>query len=454
MRLQCGNNLRSVWLFVLLIFSEWCVAKPPAVDLLHCFADAIANDPIYQAQVAIYNANKQAVPTNYAALLPQVTLSGDIAKEYQYLGQLGKGIFKTNNVGVQATQTVFNYTQYKQLEQARYAVRSAFATLSGQQQDLMLRTTKAYLDVLQGHDLLLFAKEQKKYLVEQLDATKQLFEHNDSTIIDLEQAQGAYDAIESDLYAAEINYYNAIQTLSQITGIRYYRFRYLNPGFPLIRPIPVREDAWVNVANKQNWFLRATRLDIGASREAVGAAQGGFIPNLYATAGMSRAMVPSLLLTDSVGNNINSTGLNATWNVFQGGLTVSQVATAIANMHQAEANMRKQYLQTMADTRRAYMGIIWGRSRVKSIRASLIANTKAINHAQEAYRAGEITITEILQIQYQLYRSQRLYADYIYNYLLDIVLLKQAAGILDVETLALLNSWLEPPSHGKRHGKR
>jgi outer membrane protein len=428
-------------LFILLITSTHIFAEKP-VDLLHCFADAAQSDPTYQAQVAIFNVTKQEIPENYAALLPQVALSAAVAREFQYMTHIGRGYFHTNNVGAQANQTVFNYTQFKQLEQARFVVKAAFATLSAQQQDLMIRTSKAYLDVLEARQMLGFVEQQKKYITEQLTATQTLFDHNDAAITDLEQAKGAYSIIDSELYTAQINYYDAIQTLSQITGVRYKRFSPLNNAFHTIHPTPDNLETWLKVANEQNWNLRATRLNVSAAREALAATKGGMLPTLSASTSFSNGDVPGLFLQQTAQSNIASYGLNANWNVFQGGLTIAQIKAAVATVQQTIAEMRKQYLQTMADTRKAYNTINVGASRVESIREALASNTRALQLAQEAYRAGELTITEILQIQNQLYSAQRQYVQYTYDYLFNILLLKQAAGILSVKSLAQINTLL------------
>lgn len=433
--------MRGLFCIILIIFSASVGAN--RVDLLSCFADAVTNDPTYQAQFAIYMAAVQQVPESRSAVLPQVSLSGAIAREYNMQGQLGSGTFHTNNFTVQANQTIFNYTQFKQITQAKYSVKSAFATLSAQQQELMMRISKAYLDVLQAHDLLEFAEQQKGYIKRQLDATKTLFDHSDATITDLEQAQGAYDLINADFFAAQIRLYDNIQTLSQITGIYYHDFTYLNSNFPLLKPNPQKIEAWTQTANAHNWNLQAARLNIWVAREALSAIKGNFLPSLNATGSVTTSEIPSLLLVDTVPNKINSIGLNATWNVLQGGLTVAQMRAASATLKQYKANMRQQFLKTMADTRKAYNTIVVGVSRVQSARASLIANTKAINHAEEAYKAGEMSITEILQIQYQLYRAQVQYAEYVYNYLFNLLLLKEAAGTLNVESLAAINSFLD-----------
>ena len=137
-----------------------------------------------------------------------------------------------------------------------------------------------------------------------------------------------------------------------------------------------------------------------------------------------------------------SVGLNANWELFQGGLTIAQEKAARAQLKQSQAYMQQQYLQTVADTKRAYNTILVGVPRVKSVRRALDSNEKALAYAQESYRAGESTITEILQIQFQLYTAQRQYAEYTYNYLYNLILIKQAQGTLSVKDLAEINRYL------------
>lgn len=419
----------------------YCAPRP--VALLEVFQDAMEHDPIYQQQVATFEATKQSVPENFAALLPQVTVSGALAQEFHSVSPTND-LFSTNSLVLTGQQTIFNYTQFKQLDQARLTVRSAFATLTAQQQDLMVRTTKAFLDVLQAQELVNFARQQKQYINSQLQATETLFNHREATITDLEQAKGAAELIYSDLYTAEIKLFDAIQSLSQITGYRYQTFATLNDKFPLHTPKPNDIDAWTTTANRNNWLLRSARLTVQASREAIEAVKGNFYPNFSGVLELDNGAVPDQLLTDTFQKNDYSYGINMSWNAFQGGLTLAQVKAAKANLCQSEAALSQQYLQTMANTRRAFNAILSGVPRVRSLRAALTSNTQALQHAQESYRAGETSITEILQIQYQLYNAQSAYAEYIYNYLYNMVLLKQSQGTLCVTDLARINSYLLP----------
>ncbi|MDF1677721.1 MAG: TolC family protein [Legionellaceae bacterium] len=428
----------------ILLHATVCFATPP-VDLMHAFQDAARNDPLYKQQVAAFNAVKQEVPKSLSALLPLIDLSAAIAREFNKPGDVPSNeFFSTNSYMISAEQTVFNYSQFNKLDESRYTVRAAYATLTAQQQDLMARTARAYLDVLRAREILHFIEDQKSYMTTQLEATTGLFELREATITDLEQAKGTAYLIDANLYDAQINLYDAIQTLSQITAFQYDTFSYLRPDFPLSAPNPNNVDRWTEAADKTNWLLRAARLTIRATKKSIEVVRGDYLPNFRAALEIERGDVPNQVLTDTTQNQDYSYGLNARWNTFHGGLTMAEEKEARANLNESEAAMRQQYLQTIADTRRAFNTVLVGVPRIKSVREALVANTQALLHAQEAYRAGESSITEILQIQARLYASQIDYAQYTYGYLYNVILLKQAEGTLSIKDLAKLNQYLVP----------
>lgn len=436
--------MRILILIAILLGTHSCLAGQ-RVDLLHAFQDASCHDPKYQQQAAIFNAAKQEVAESYSALLPLIDLSAAIAKEiHKPENILNNEFFSTSSFVILGEQTVFNYSQFNQLDRSRFSVRAAYATLTAQQQELMARTTKAYLDVLRAREIMHFIEEQQGYMKTQLEATNGLYDLREATITDLEQAKGAASLIDSNLYSAKIDLYNAIQVLSQITSFQYTDFPYLDPNFPLRTPEPDNVEFWTTAANQTNWLLRASRLNIEAARKAIEVVRGDFLPNVKAVLEIEQGAVPSTLLTDTTQNQDYSYGLNAKWNVFHGGLTLAQEKAARANLNQSEAYMRQQYLDTMSMTRQAFNTVLVGAPRVKTAREALVANTKALLYAQEAYRAGESSITEILQIQFRLYTAQIEYARYTYDYLYNIILLKQAQGTLSVQDLVQLNRFFVP----------
>lgn len=437
--------------FVRLCFVLYCYtisalsyAIPPT-DLMQVFTDAAAHDPTYQAEVAQYHETMQLLPARLSQLLPQVSLDADAEKVNLTSSQVAPFNQTLKNLEASVSQTVYNFTQFKQFERAGFVVQAALATLCGQQQDLMMRTARAYFKVLRQRDLMEYTKMQTHYLQQQLKATQALYDSHYAPITDLNQAKGALLFMESVYHATTIDYFNSIQELSELTTKRYKSFAYLNDSFPLNKPNPANVETWLTTSNKQNYFLQAARLSIQAARQALYAVEGEFLPNLKAYAKRRKIAEPVLGLNQNTVLNldVDSAGIKAHWDIFQSGLTVAETKAAAANLQKTDAKMRQIYLDVMATTRIAYNSIVVGIERVKNIRLSMAANYVALKSAQEAYRMGDITITEVLQIQGQLYESQKLYITYTYQYLLDLLYLKQIAGTLDVESLAAINAWLQ-----------
>jgi outer membrane protein len=86
------------------------------------------------------------------------------------------------------------------------------------------------------------------------------------------------------------------------------------------------------------------------------------------------------------------------------------------------------------------------RARLKAIRSA----QSALEATQTGYEVGTRNIVDVLQAQQRLYSSQFDYADSRYNYLLNLMRLKQVAGTLDAEDLKELNSFMDPNDQVQR----
>ncbi|MDI1352189.1 MAG: TolC family protein, partial [bacterium] len=63
---------------------------------------------------------------------------------------------------VTASQAIFNYQAWAQVQQAKASVKAAQAVFNDAAQNLLLRTAKAYFDILLAKDTLEFAQAKKR----------------------------------------------------------------------------------------------------------------------------------------------------------------------------------------------------------------------------------------------------------------------------------------------------
>ena len=99
------------------------------------------------------------------------------------------------NLVFSASQPLYRPQNVVALDQAREQVTQSDFTLGIAQQDLIIRTTVAYFDVLLAEFNVELAEQQKIAVSEQLAQAKRNFEVGTATITDTNEAQAKYDQI-------------------------------------------------------------------------------------------------------------------------------------------------------------------------------------------------------------------------------------------------------------------
>jgi outer membrane protein len=94
----------------------------------------------------------------------------------------------------------------------------AEARFASAEQDLVIRVTEAYFNVLNAEDSLNLARNKKVLISEQLEQAKRNFEVGTSTITDTHEAQSRYDLVVAQELAAEADLVIKRGALEQITG--------------------------------------------------------------------------------------------------------------------------------------------------------------------------------------------------------------------------------------------
>ena len=103
--------------------------------------------------------------------------------------------YSQGNLTFSASQPLYRPQYVVALDQAREQVTQSDFTLAISQQDLIIRTSVAYFDVLLAEFNVELAEQQKKAVAEQLAQAKRNFEVGTATITDTNEAQAKYDSI-------------------------------------------------------------------------------------------------------------------------------------------------------------------------------------------------------------------------------------------------------------------
>jgi outer membrane protein TolC len=152
--------MKKTLLVCMIIFSV--STQSVAADLIDIYEEALESDNQFRAAYDTYMSRSEAIAQARAALYPQVTLGGQTGRFFN--GYHATNFNETSYYGsniweVTASQAIFNYQAWGKVAQAKAYVKTAQATFNDAAQNLILRTAKAYFDILLAIDTVEFPKK-------------------------------------------------------------------------------------------------------------------------------------------------------------------------------------------------------------------------------------------------------------------------------------------------------
>ncbi|GAA4334200.1 TolC family outer membrane protein [Variovorax defluvii] len=416
-------------------------------SLIELYEAARGYDATYQAARAQYDATLARAAQARAGILPSVGLSAGASRTeldvHTPAGDASRG-FNTQSVGINATQPLYRPANWATYEQSKYQADIAQAVLTIADQDLVVRVSQAYFDVLAAQDTLSLVRAQKAATAEQLAAAKRNFEVGTSTITDSREAQARYDLVISQEIAAENDLQVKRIALDQLVG---------RPGsVPVALAAPVRlpevmpadMNAWVRQAEDVSPSIRQARLGLDVASLEVQKAQAGHKPTVDANLGYNITNNPQGTSTTTGRSRINAAtiGVNFSMPLFAGFAIENRVKETLALEEQSRSVLESTRRSVTQATRAAYLGLVSGAGQVKALEAAEASSQSALDANRLGYQVGVRINIDVLNSQSQLYQTKRDLAVARYNVLLGNLKLRQANGTLTPDDLRAINGTL------------
>jgi len=419
-----------------------CALPVHAENLLDVYRQAKQNDPTYLAAVAEYNAAKEARPQAWAAVLPHISLNGNHS-EYDQNVTAAFGSFDakyhSNSYGVTLTQTIYHQEQFDRISQADAQVAQAEARFNGAKLALILRASQRYFNVLSAADNLAFAQANKNSIEQQLQQTKQRFQVGLTAITDVHEAQARYDASVASEITAQNQYALRKEELRELTHQAPGQLATLGENSPLLSPDPADVEEWVKTALANNLSLLAAQKAMDAAQAGVGVARSGHLPTLDLQANYTNYDANGGLTTKSDGTTVS---LVLNFPLYSGGGVSAATSQASALYQQSRELYEQQRRATERGTRNSYLTVIADISTVNALKQALRSAETALEATKAGFEVGTRTAVEVLDSQQLVFQARSNYAKSRYDYILETLSLKQAAGTLNEEDVANINRWL------------
>lgn len=354
------------------------------------------------------------------------------------------------NWGFTLNQSLFRWDKIVNLRRADKLVARAEAEREAAQQDLIVRVTQRYFDVLAAEDRLTARHANRNAIARQLEQAKQRFDVGLTAITAVQESQAAYDSAVADEIAAKRALATAREFLREITGQYVTELAAPSDKLPLSTPTPNKEEEWIDMAHAQNLALVSSRIDEELARDEISFRKNGHYPTLelVASTGDQNSDVyrvtPGLPdFTNDSSSSRDSIGVQFNVPLFAGGGTSSRVREAVYLHRASREQLQRVTRETERATRDAYLGVLSEISRVNALKRAVESNQTALEATQAGFEVGTRTIVNVLDSQFNLYLSITNYYQSRYDYLLNAMRLKQAAGTLQVQDLEMLERFLE-----------
>lgn len=425
------------------------LAAARADDLLQIYRDALANDPVLASARANWAATQESMPQARAGLLPAVTLAATAGGQDYYANiradppEKVRERFPQTAYTVSASQPLYRPQNSIALDQARQQVGQSDFVLSSAQQDLIVRVTQAYFDVLLARFNIELTESQKAAVSENLAQAKRNFEVGTATITDTNDAQAKYDQIVAQEIAARADLDNKLAALRAIVGRFPAELKHFAGKFDPRLPAPNALEPWVEQAIRQNYQVRIAQANFDIAALEVERQRAAHYPTVDLVASFNQGYAggsasTSTIASASFDSRLAQFGVQLNVPLYQGGAIESRVRQAIANQDRARQDLEsaRRSAQLLAQT--SFSGVTSGVAQVKAFEQALASAQVSYDSNKLGLEVGVRTNLDVLNQQQQVFQTRFNLTQSYYNFLISELKLKQAVGTLteaDVEAI-------------------
>jgi len=326
-------------------------------------------------------------------------------------------------------------------------VAQAEADYLAAQQDLILRTSENYFNVLAAQDTLESAQAAHAAIGRQLEQSEKRFEVGLIAVTDVQEAKAAFDSATAALIQAKRNLATTGERLRELTGDAFDELSKPGAEMPLAGPNPANADDWVRLAMEQNAQLISSRLSADITRHTLSSERGGHLPSLDLVVTRTDFESETDITGTSAGQDITDSkdttiSLQVTVPIFSGGATSSRVRQAEFRHIAARERLERTARETERETRDAYLGVSSEMARVQSLKQAVESARTALQATEAGYEVGTRTSVDVLDARRRLFEAETNYSRSRYDYLLNVLRLRLAAGMLDAQGLGEVNTLL------------
>ncbi|CAB3643513.1 TolC family outer membrane protein [Achromobacter pestifer] len=423
-------------------------ADPMTLDQVYMMA--LRNDPQLQGAYQELQAVGYGVTSARAGLLPSISgevnrsrVRQNVVDSENAVYQTGRASWAENGWGLTLNQPLFELGAYHKWRQSQEAERKEVASYAYAQQDLMLRAATAYLSVLAAQDQIELTEAERRTTQKQKDLVQARYQSGQETRVGLSEVQARLDIQDANTLLAKNDYLDKQQAVQEIIGYGNLKLRPVRKDLPMTLPVPNDAQAWLRTALDQNWSIRAAAASVAVAEKEVEVQRAGYYPSVNLRASTGRNETGGSLFGG--GSTVADTRftVNLAVPIFQGGYTYGMSHAAASRLSAASSDLSLTRRKVQRQVFSSFQNIVIGIDRMRALNSSVESFQQALTLKEQGFTAGLNDIVSVLDASRNLYNAKRQQAEAGYNFLLDGLKLKQAAGTLSAGDIAAISQQMQ-----------
>ncbi|WP_261842149.1 TolC family outer membrane protein [Aliamphritea ceti] len=438
---RVGANF--LWLAVLPVSAH-------AENLLDVYQQARENDPVYQAGFHQHEASREVYEQARALLLPNVkfdisrtdTTQDIVSSDNQVFSQ-GSTSYPTDEMSLSITQSVYSFANWANFKKSKEDVKRVAAELEDVRQDLVMRVAEAYFTALKERDSYLAIRAEVTALEKHYELVQNQRAEGLARMTDLLDSQARYMQAQAREVEISNDLRDAIQGLQELTGTLPESLVSLGDVLELVSPEPMMVDAWVESAQRQNPMLLAKQNALAVAWQEVRRQKGGHYPTLDLVVTQQTRETQGSLFGGGSEVDTQDILLKFTLPIYSGGAVSSKVRETINLHNKAKDELEQEWRKAGRETRAAFSGVAGAITKVNALQRSVDAYELAVDAKRTSFESGLISSVSVLDAERDLFIARSDFSAARYEYLLNTLRLKRAAGTLNVQDLEQINAELQ-----------
>lgn len=434
---RLGRTITGLLVAAGLLLPSLSGAEP--LSLRTAYDLALHYDARYLSAEADTRIAKEEVAKARSAFLPNVKASTSRGRNQTnhatIYGEKPTIWYNTLSHTLSVRQPLFNLQSIASYKQAGAVKAKSESLFEGEHSSLIVRTVELFCNVLYSEENIAFTDAQLRAFLRQVEQSKKRYANGFGTITEINESQASYDLAVAEHANAIAGLENSRRELESVTGVYAENLCRLDPQkLVLAGPVPRNVEAWVEMASEKSSKIKAARHEVEIARKEIDKNKASRYPQLDLLAGRSYSVSEN---SYTIGSTYDtwSVSVQLSVPVYTGGYTSASIRQAFARRQKANEALNLEERESLADVRKYYNAQLNSIVQVRAYEQAVKSGEIALEGTQKGFMAGFRTNTDVLEATRKLFETRRSLARARYQYILNRLLLRDAAGMLGEEEL-------------------